>query len=607
LTKAPWLNEPYEEKLLAMTYLQRSLLLISIALAILLAGLILQSAPKQADTIPVPDVELDFNPDSAYEMTKELVTAHPERAMGTESSKDAAEWIADKMKQFRLQTEIQEFSAWVHGNLAKGRNVVGIDNGFQERAIVLLAHYDIPFHVREGAMDDASGVGVLLELARVFSRKNQEKTLVFVATDGEEWGMLGARHFLNSHQAPDRIFSAISLDYVRVEDSEKIYLRGEGQFREYAPQWLWVLSEDCIRKTGGIPMSPRPLMHYVNRAVNICSTDQGPFVTAGIPAINLGGNKSSSPLARKIYHTQMDTHENLSPALFSHYGKAAELLVRSLDGLNYRPEVERYYLPLTGKSYLGKFFLLALQIFLFFPLFLATLFQYYNIRLKNDFMPVVLLEALNFGLFLLPWMVSVIVLRLLVGLNYIPRFELYPATPLDPFLYKPLWGPIAITTAVFLGSWALVVVVRQFVPILRRADFSVTKAVGLDILLSVSILAFILNGFAATFFLAPAALSWIWVERRRDAFRLSLNPLLIIAGTIPFILLVVSFSSSLKLGWFVLWYMFLGIAYNFFSPAAVFIAIAVATVGGRLLQQSLLEKPEAQVEIEKDELQETHI
>jgi hypothetical protein len=207
----------------------------------------------------------------------------------------------------------------------------------------------------------------------------------------------------------------------------------------------------------------------------------------------------------------------------------------------------------------------------------------------------------------LPWLLSVVVLRLLVQLSYIPRFELYPATPLDPFLYNPLWMPIIITAAVFVVSWTVVVLVRQFVPILRKPDFSVTKAVGLDVLLTASIFAFILNGFAATFFLAPAALSWIWLERGRDAFRLSLNPLLIIAGTIPFTLLLVSFSGSLQLGWFVLWYMFLGIAYNFFSPAAVFIAVAVATVGGRLLQQSLLEKPEAQVEIEKDELQETRI
>lgn len=588
-----------------MTYLQRSLLLISIVLAILLAGLILQSAPKQADTIATPDVELDFDPDSAYELTKELVAAHPERAMGTENAQNAADWIADKMKQLKLQTEIQEFSAWIHGVPTRGRNVIGIDAGSQDRAIILLAHYDIPFHVREGAMDDASGVGVLLELARVFSRKNQEKTLVFVASDGEEWGMLGARHFLDSYQTPNRIFSAISLDYVRVEDPEKIYLRGEGQFRGYAPQWLWVLSADCVRKAGGTPMPPHPLMHYVNRAVDICSTDQGLFVSAGIPAINLGGNKSDSPLARKIYHTQMDTSENLSPELFSVYGKVAELLVQSLDALNYQPKIEGYYLPLQGKSYLGRYFLLALQMFIFFPLFLATLFQYYNIRPRNDFVIAVLLEALNFGLFLLPWLLSVVVLHLLVRMNYIPRFELYPATPLDPFLYNPLWLPIAITAAVFIVSWVSVALVRQFVPIFKRPDFSVTKAVGLDVLLTASAFAFILNGFAATFFLAPAALSWIWVERGRNAFRFSLNPLLIMAGTIPFILLLISFSSSLHLGWFVLWYIFLGIAYNFFSPAAVFIAIAVGTVGGRLLQQWLLEKPEAQVEIEKDELQET--
>jgi hypothetical protein len=284
----------------------------------LLAALILRSIPRKADAVPVANARLFFDPASAHRMAEALVVQHPHRAMGTEGSRAAAEWLRSEMGRLGLRADTQQFSAWIYGSLTDGQNVIGIDEGLREDAIVILAHYDIPFHVKEGAMDDASGVGVLLELARVFMNEEQEKTLVYIASDGEEWGMLGARHYVESHPERDRLFAAVSLDYVRLEDPEKVYVSGEGQFRGYAPFWLWFLTENCIKKVGGEPQIPSPVEHYINQAVDISSTDQGPFVAAGIPAINLGGNKSDSPLARSIYHTQMDTHENLRPG-FSPY------------------------------------------------------------------------------------------------------------------------------------------------------------------------------------------------------------------------------------------------------------------------------------------------
>jgi hypothetical protein len=420
--------------------------------------------------------------------------------------------------------------------------------------------------------------------------------------------MLGTRHFVESHPEPDRLFAAVSLDYVRVEDPEKVYVGGEGQFRGYAPFWLWLLTENCIKKVGGEPKIPSPAEHYINQAVDISSTDQGPFVAAGIPAINLGGNKSDSPLARSIYHTQMDTHENLNPELFAIYGQASELLIRSLDILEQPPASETYFLPLKGRSFAGRTGLFILQMFLFLPLLFATAFHYYNLRERENFLNIVLTEAVNYGLFLLPWLLAVIALHTLVHLNHIPRFELYPATPLDPFLYQPQWGAILIVGAIFVFSWAIIFLMRRWFSFFTEPDFRVSKAVGLDILLTLSLVALILNGFAATLFLAPAALLWIWAEAGRRPGRIALNLALVLAGALALVLLVCYFSASLRLGWHVLWYMLLAVSYKFFSPIAVFIAVAVLTVGGRLVQQSLkAQKHSEKAETEKDELLETRV
>jgi len=236
-----------------MTDLQRSVLAITTALIVLLAVFILRTTGNQAERVRPVEAQLRFDPSFASDEARSLATRFPERAMGTEDAKAAAEWIASEMKRLGLQTERQEFSAWIGGARTEGRNVIGIDEGVRDSALVGVAHYDSPFHVREGAMDNAGGSGVLLALARVFSKEEQKKEIVFIASDGEEWGMLGARHFVREYPSPGRIRAVISLDYVGPENPERISLLGEGQFRGYVPLWLWMLAEDCILRVGGQP------------------------------------------------------------------------------------------------------------------------------------------------------------------------------------------------------------------------------------------------------------------------------------------------------------------------------------------------------------------
>lgn len=580
-----------------MTELQRSILVISSALAILLAALILRATGNQAEKARITKTEPRIEFSSAYEKARLLATRFPERATGATGGQDAAKWIEKEMSALGLQTGEQRFDAWIAGEQITGRNVIGVDEGTRAGVIVIIAHYDIPFHVREGAMDDASGVGVLLELARVFSREEQEMTLIFVASDGEEWGMLGARHFVKEYPNLDlirgsdrdlkRIRAVVSLDYVPLEKPEQVFIHGEGQFHGYVPLWLWMLAEDCVTQAGGDPQSVGSLMHYVSQAVNISGTDQGPFLKAGVPGVDFGGSRSNSPLASKIYHTTMDTSENLKPEIFEVYGKAAELMIRSLDVLGYSMDNNPCYLRTGKRMYVGRNGLLALQLFIFVPLLLATAFQYYNLRLRDGFLRDAGIEFGNIGLFLLPSLSALATLYLLVSRNYIPRYELYPATPLDPFLESPDWKAVAIVAAACFAVWIAVWLLRWFLSMRKKPNFESSKAVCLDVLLTLSIVGFFFNGFAASLFLGPAALLWIWIDRRRGPMGWALNIILAFAAALPLVFLVITFATRLMLGPYVFWYLFLGTGYRFFSPAAVLIAIGAATVGGRLLLKAL--------------------
>lgn len=572
-----------------MNDLQRSILTIAVALVLLVCALILRSTDKHYDKVRVTERELRFEPSRACNKAQQLATRFPERGTGTEGSRAAADWLESEMEALGLQTEQQEFSVWIAGSHVTGQNVIGVDEGDRDETIALIAHYDIPFHVREGAIDDASGVGVVLELARTFSREKQAKTLMFIASDAEEWGMLGARHFADTYHPQDRIRAVVSLDSAPVEHPEGISFNVEGQFRGQTPLWLWMLAEDCVSQVGGEPGSNEALSHFVSQAVNISSTDQGPFVRVGIPAINIGGSNLNSELAPKIYHTTLDTSENLRPALFEIYGNAAELMVRTLDELDYSTDNNQYYLRTGKQTYISRFSLRALQILLFLPLLLATSFQYYSLRTREGLIRQVLAELCNFFLFILPWAFAVGVLYVLVWKNIIPRYELYPATTLDPFLKMPNWkalGAIALTLTVV---WAVVLSLRHFSSFLKKPDFACSKAVCLDVLLTVSIVALFLNGFAAILFLAPAALLWGWIESGRSLARLALNILLVSAAAIPFVLLIVQLSERLSLGPYVGWYLILGAGYGLFSPVSILIAFGAGTAGIRLLQQSFTE------------------
>lgn len=110
-------------------------------------------------------------------------------------------------------------------------NVGGVIEGSgpksKEQAIVFTAHYD---HlgtgkavngdsIYNGARDNASGVACLLALAQAFSERDKpvRRTLIFLAVDGEESGLLGSQYFAaNPTFLAGRIAANINIDGVNI-------------------------------------------------------------------------------------------------------------------------------------------------------------------------------------------------------------------------------------------------------------------------------------------------------------------------------------------------------------------------------------------------------
>lgn len=127
----------------------------------------------------------------------------------------ARRWVASKLLEFRSRNKANmtvELDPFVVDGSASSRvpysvtmkNVVATLAGSDpsdNRVIVISGHLDSrnsdaldSISAAPGANDDASGVAVVLELARVLSTKKFPCTLIFMAVQGEEQGLLGARH-----------------------------------------------------------------------------------------------------------------------------------------------------------------------------------------------------------------------------------------------------------------------------------------------------------------------------------------------------------------------------------------------------------------------------
>ncbi|MCB0493403.1 MAG: M28 family metallopeptidase [Cyclobacteriaceae bacterium] len=126
----------------------------------------------------------------------------------------ARRWVASKFLQFRQQSNANmtvELDPYViDGGTSRVpysvtmKNVVATLKGTDpndDRVILISGHLDSrnsdpldSINAAPGANDDASGVAVVIELARLLSQHQFPCTLIFMAVQGEEQGLLGARH-----------------------------------------------------------------------------------------------------------------------------------------------------------------------------------------------------------------------------------------------------------------------------------------------------------------------------------------------------------------------------------------------------------------------------
>ena len=249
--------------------------------------------PKKSVTIPA------FNRDSAFAFVQQQVAFGP-REMGSEAHEQCKEWIVDKLKAYGLEVEEQDFTAELfNGEHHPATNIIGRIGSGTRRKIVLAAHYDTRQMAEKdanpekrdepilGADDGASGVAVLLELARTLQANPIELDIDFVFFDAEDAGAngggrdetwcLGSQYWSLNLGSSTKAQYGILLDMV---GSKGATFPREGFSRQYAP--------DVVEKVWSLAQSMGYGHYFVNDQVPGL-TDDHRFVNtiAGLPMIDI--------------------------------------------------------------------------------------------------------------------------------------------------------------------------------------------------------------------------------------------------------------------------------------------------------------------------------
>jgi hypothetical protein len=141
-----------------------------------------------------------FNADSAYSYVKAQCDFGP-RTPKSKASQLCGDYLIDFMKQYADTVYVQNFSSplW-DGTSVEGRNIIASFNPEALDRVVLAAHWDSRLWADEdpneenhkkaidGANDGASGVGVLMEIARVFRQKQNTQGVDIIFFDLEDQG-----------------------------------------------------------------------------------------------------------------------------------------------------------------------------------------------------------------------------------------------------------------------------------------------------------------------------------------------------------------------------------------------------------------------------------
>lgn len=224
-------------------------------------------------------------------------------AMVTAAGKD---W--DKLRQHARLADFKGETLGINADLDvntdvhrfDSQNVIGKIPGRKpgSGAVVYMGHWDhlgicrpdAEDKICNGAVDNASGVAVLTEVARALAKKRGDRDIYFVATTAEESGLLGAYAFTENPPVPlSDIVVAMNIDTIAVaRRGSKVAIMGRGNTR------IDSVVDNAARRAG------RQVELSMDADALIQRQDGWALKSKGVPTILVGGSFADMDLMQKF-------------------------------------------------------------------------------------------------------------------------------------------------------------------------------------------------------------------------------------------------------------------------------------------------------------------
>lgn len=196
-------------------------------------------------------------------------------------------------------------------------------------SVLMTAHYD-SVGAGPGVADDLAGVAALVEVARLERDTAKLNPLLFVITDGEEVGLLGAEGFTR-HEAFADVAAVVNVEARGTSGQSLLFETNENN--------AWIISAFAQEAPSAVMNS----LYYELYRNLPNDTDFSVYREAGLQGLNfaaIGGSRH--------YHTTLDNLENMSADTLQHQGENLLAAARALSGtdLSDQPAGDSLFLTL---------------------------------------------------------------------------------------------------------------------------------------------------------------------------------------------------------------------------------------------------------------------
>jgi hypothetical protein len=511
--------------------------LVVAALGLIVLAFSLANQPAGSRSTLAPGA---FDGQSAYASMQNLYAKYPSRPPGSSADDRLGHAVATTLgsSQYGFSVARERFAAHTINGTRRLTNVVATRPGTEFGSIVIIASRDGP---ASQGVAGLSGTATLLELGSDLSGETLQRTVVLASVSGTE-GTAGVRHLVSTLPAP--IDAVVVLgDLATADQRQPIVIPWSDTGKLAPPALVNTVALALSSQHAAHAATPGTLAQLAHLAFPLTISGQGPFASAGVPAVALSesgerGPSSSTPIAGQ--------------AMFTRTGRSVLDTISALDSAATVAAPSSFVL-FDGKVVPGwaiALFVLTLIV----PVLMTTVDA--CARASRRGYP--LLRSLTAVLgTVLPFVAAVLVVLIgrLVGL-----ISAAPPGPSPAGAVSLSTGSIAVLVAAGVVALAMVPLVRgpfravDRLPAAKESRDSRARAVDrrgdgtaammLAVLCAVTVVIWLQNPYAAAL-LVPALHLWLWAIDSDLALPLPVRLLMVAAGALPVALVVAFYGESL--------------------------------------------------------------